>query len=56
MCDDMNACTHDSCEEYVGCINISIDCNDNDEMTDDYCDMSAGCLHKPIGFGAQESY
>jgi hypothetical protein len=48
MCDDMNACTDDYCDDYLGCINLSINCDDSNEDTYDYCDMSAGCLHRNL--------
>jgi hypothetical protein len=48
MCDDMNACTDDHCDEEYGCINLYKDCDDHEESTYDYCDQTAGCLHKPI--------
>jgi hypothetical protein len=44
-CDDQNACTDDSCDPAVGCVNTPITCDDNDACTDDTCDPSSGCVY-----------
>jgi hypothetical protein len=55
MCNDNNACTEDSCDPSVGCINVEKICDDNDDSTYDYCDPAAGCLNRPQSEGCLES-
>jgi len=56
LCDDNNACTKDSCEPAIGCINISIDCDDGNADTEDICEASAGCLYRPIVEGEVDAH
>jgi hypothetical protein len=45
-CDDKNACTIDSCEQYK-CINTPVSLDDGDSCTVDYCDIDEGVFHVP---------
>ncbi len=47
-CDDANACTADSCDPLVGCINTPINCDDGNACTADSCDPLVGCINTPI--------
>ena len=47
-CDDVDACTADSCDQVTGCANNPIDCDDQNVCTADSCDAIAGCLNDPI--------
>jgi len=42
-----NACTDDSCESSVGCINTPISCDD-DACANDDCNALVGCLNSKI--------
>lgn len=47
-CDDVNACTFDSCEPEVGCVYENKDCKDEDLCTVDLCDTVTGnCYTQP---------
>jgi len=43
-CGDCNACTDDSCESSVVCINTPISCDD-DVCANDDCNALVGCLN-----------
>ena len=46
FCDDLDACTTDTCDQEVGCLHIPIPpCDDNQLCTDDSCDPALGCQH-----------
>ena len=47
-CDDANACTVDTCDPLVGCINTPINCDDGNACTVDTCDPLIGCISTPI--------
>jgi len=46
ICDDLNACTADSCDADSGCVNedISASCDDGNVCTNDACDPAFGCV------------
>ncbi|MBO6936269.1 MAG: hypothetical protein JJ863_14940 [Deltaproteobacteria bacterium] len=46
-CNDMNACTTDSCDMSAGCQNVAITCNDTTSCTTDSCDTGMGCVYTP---------
>src|SRR5262245_25271285 len=46
-CDDMNACTTDTCDPATGCVYTPVDCNDHNACTADTCDPAIGCVHTP---------
>ena len=47
-CDDGNACTTDSCDPVLGCVQERISCNDGDACTDDVCDPASGCVNAAL--------
>ena len=48
-CDDLNACTVDTCDvDAKLCRYGSLDCDDGLCITTDSCDPATGCLHVPI--------
>lgn len=48
VCDDLDACTVDSCSAQDGCIFFPVDCDDSDACTTEDCDVQTGCSHTPI--------
>lgn len=46
-CDDLNACTIDTCNSDHMCVHTPVVCNDHIECTEDICDRDVGCLHIP---------
>jgi len=47
-CDDMNACTTDTCDPAIGvCVHTDVVCHDDIDCTVDFCDQSIGCVHQP---------
>lgn len=49
ICDDYDACTHDSCNTVIGCMHSSISClDDGDACTSENCDTLLGCLSEKI--------
>gem|GEM_PF-1478252 len=49
ICDDVNLCTDDSCDEQSGCVYQLIDCDDANECTNDSCDPILRCQNEPLG-------
>jgi hypothetical protein len=47
-CDDLDACSVDSCDPAQGCIHGPLACDDGDPCTTDSCDPSLGCSHAPV--------
>ena len=45
-CNDNDACTHDSCDEVLGCqfVSIAESCVDDELCTDDSCEPASGCV------------
>ena len=48
ICNDNNACTADSCDPTLGCVNTPISCDDGNACTADSCDPATGCVNAPI--------
>jgi len=46
-CDDLDACTADSCDALVGCVYTPVVCDDSVACTIDTCDASSGCVFTP---------
>ncbi|HZN03901.1 MAG TPA: hypothetical protein VFD06_09985 [Candidatus Polarisedimenticolia bacterium] len=46
-CDDTIACTIDSCDSSLGCVNAPSDaaCDDSNPCTTDSCNPASGCVH-----------
>jgi len=38
----------DSCDPYLGCLNVKISCDDGDACTIDRCNCDEGCEHFPV--------
>lgn len=47
-CDDLNACTLDSCEEPEGCRNTPVACAEGYECSADACDPAEECVEEPV--------
>ncbi len=47
-CDDVNACTTDTCLPDMTCQNTPIVCDDQNACTTDTCQPSTGCQYTPI--------
>jgi hypothetical protein len=47
-CNDLNACTVDSCDISGTCQHVANDCNDLNACTDDDCETLTGCRHVAI--------
>jgi concanavalin A-like lectin/glucanase superfamily protein/beta-propeller repeat-containing protein/slime mold repeat-containing protein len=49
QCDDLNACTIDTCDPATGaCLHAAVNCDDGDACTIDTCNPSSGCQHGPV--------
>jgi Dictyostelium (slime mold) repeat len=49
ICDDIDACTTDSCDSFTGeCEFRPINCDDNNACTEDFCDTFRGCVNNDI--------
>ena len=48
-CTDAVACTEDSCDATIGCVNTPVNslCDDSDPCTTDTCDAATGCSWTP---------
>ena len=53
-CDDVDACTDDTCDPEVGCVYADALCDDADPCTVDTCDTLAGCQAAPIECADEE--
>jgi hypothetical protein len=48
-CNDIDACTTDSCDSFTGeCEFRPINCDDNNACTEDFCDTFRGCVNNDI--------
>lgn len=47
-CDDVDACTMDSCDPVTGCVNQRISCDDRSACTVDSCSPASGCVNAAI--------
>jgi len=47
-CDDADACTVDSCDPTIGCVNDTVECDDGNECTTDSCAAASGCVNAPV--------
>jgi len=44
-CDDQDACTDDSCDEFLGCVYAVLVCDDGDACNgEETCDPGTGCV------------
>ena len=54
-CDDVDPCTSDACDPFLGCLNQAFSCDDNKECTTDVCvDLGGGtpgCNFPPVVAG-----
>lgn len=50
-CDDGDACTNDTCDAGLGCVNTPVTCNDSNACTDDTCDPATGCVFTTVPDG-----
>jgi len=49
VCNDLNACTADTCDATLGCVfTANPPCDDINECTSDTCDALAGCVFTPV--------
>ena len=44
-CNDINACTQDSCDPTLGCQHSALSCDDSNVCTTDSCSTAVGCQH-----------
>ncbi len=47
-CNDMDACTTDSCDMTAGCQNVAITCDDMTSCTTNDCNPAMGCEFTPV--------